>query len=260
MTLSSTLKTFAYILWREAIALRAVISGYTINAVISSPLMIFVLTKLMISMGASHDFVPIMVASEITSLALYLAWGGSADLAADLQHTRQCAYFTRLPIPSSLAMCRYAVSSTAKSFIVCVMVFIVSKIWMWKDLPFDRISFPKLILTTLLNCIIFGFVTILIGSRSKDLDSVSLLFIRFIIPLWLLVFFGSWQTLFKIVPIFGYIALFSPMTYVTDALRSSLIGPEGFINYWICLLVMVTTISALAFFGLRSMKKRLDYV
>ena len=260
MTFLQQARIFRNILWREAIALRANVGMFVLNAMVASPVFLFAFSIIMINMGTPKSFVPMMIASEVCSQALFLTWGSACGLGDDISGNRECSYFTRLPISANFAMIKYAVSSTAMSFLVGMSVMLTATTLLFNHVKIGCISIPKVLLGLIINGLLYGFIMIWVAARSRNMDQVSSTFMRILVPMWLIIFFSPWHILVKVLPAFGYIALISPTTYTTEAMRSAFLGPENFLNYWLCCGMSILFITIIAVCALRRLKRRLDYV
>ena len=49
-----------------------------------------------------------------------------------------------------------------------------------------------------------------------------------------------WRVMLLFSPLLGYLVLLNPLIYVTEGLRSSLIGGNYFLSFWICMPVLLT--------------------
>ena len=260
MTFLQQARIFRNILWREAIALRANVGMFAINAMVASPLFLVVFSKIMLRMGAENSFVPMMIASEICAQALFLTWGSTCGIVADITGNRECSYFTKLPISANFAMIKYAIASTAMSLLVGLSVMLTASTLLWSYVTISNISIPRVLFALLINGLMYGFIMIWVAARSKNMDQVSSTFMRVLVPMWLIIFFSPWYNLVSVIPAFGYIALLSPATYTTEAVRSAFLGPGNFLNYWLCCGMSIMFMIVIAFFALRKLKRRLEDV
>jgi hypothetical protein len=50
------------------------------------------------------------------------------------------------------------------------------------------------------------------------------------------------------------------MIYITEAVRCSLLGQEGYLNFWLCVLVIILFAGLSLYFGIRSLRSKLDFI
>jgi hypothetical protein len=50
------------------------------------------------------------------------------------------------------------------------------------------------------------------------------------------------------------------MIYTTEAVRVALLGQEGFINFWLCVLAILFFATLSLYFGIANLRKRLDFI
>jgi ABC-type polysaccharide/polyol phosphate export permease len=54
--------------------------------------------------------------------------------------------------------------------------------------------------------------------------------------------------------------LINPMIYITEAVRCALLGQEGYLNFWLCILVILLFAALSFYFGIKSLRKKLDFI
>ena len=70
----------------------------------------------------------------------------------------------------------------------------------------------------------------------------------------------SWQSLYMTSPVFAYIDLLNPVVYISEAYRSALIGPAGYLNFWFCVVMISLFGIVVGCVGIRRLKKRCDFI
>jgi ABC-type polysaccharide/polyol phosphate export permease len=70
----------------------------------------------------------------------------------------------------------------------------------------------------------------------------------------------SWMSLYSAIPVVAYIDLINPVIYVTEATRVALLGQEGYLSFWLCCGTLLLFSVGCAWYALKRMKKRLDFV
>lgn len=99
------------------------------------------------------------------------------------------------------------------------------------------------------------------ASIIANMSKFGSIWARYIFPMWFMGGFQfSWISLHKVAPIISYINLLNPMIYITEMVRISILGQEGYINFWFCL-IAITFFSVLCLaISIRNLKQRLDFV
>ena len=84
---------------------------------------------------------------------------------------------------------------------------------------------------------------------------------RFVYPLWFLGGFQySWQVLYDFSPLFAYVSLLNPVLYVMEGTRAAILGQEGSLNFWLCILMLIFFTLLCGWHALKQLKRQLDYI
>jgi ABC-type polysaccharide/polyol phosphate export permease len=145
--------------------------------------------------------------------------------------------------------------------IVTIMMLPVGKLLLLHQLDLTKISFFKLTLAIIAQGIFYASFVFFPAGLVTNISQMRTVWSRFIFPMWFLGGFQfSWTALHTIFPTVSYLLLFNPLIYITEAMRIALIGQEGFINFWLCMLALLFFSVLFLLLSLRVLKKRLDYV
>jgi ABC-type multidrug transport system permease subunit len=121
------------------------------------------------------------------------------------------------------------------------------------------ISWWKLFLTILVDSFFSGCFTFILLGFVKKPERVQSMFTRIMFPLW---FFGgfqfSWKVLYNLNPWLSYVNLLNPYIYSTEAARVSLLGPDGFLPFFLCIFVLLFAGALGGAYGYKRTKKYLD--
>jgi ABC-type polysaccharide/polyol phosphate export permease len=84
---------------------------------------------------------------------------------------------------------------------------------------------------------------------------------RITMPLWLVGGFQfSWYALADRYPLAGVLNLIDPMVYAYESMRGTVLGQEGYLNFYACILVLLLFSVLLMTHALLRFKRRLDFV
>jgi len=255
------LKTWWYLLamdlkiWKESIV------GKIIDLSIWIICTVFVFNYLMPSLNGDKNLGAFIIAGVAAAAGLFEVYPASFNLLADLEGDRIISYHLTLPLPPAFVFLRLACFYTINSIFLSAIVLPLCKIVCWNDFDLMHINWIQYALFVITSSIFFACFTIYVTSKTKDLMDVGAVWSRFIFPMW---FFGgfqfSWNTLQTFAPRLSYLALLNPMVYITEAARASILGPNGYFNFWLCMLVIIGCSLLFAWQGFTRMKKRLDFV
>lgn len=211
--------------------------------------------------GLASDFGVFQFAGLLAAVGLFELYGNVVDLVSDFQGNRVIQYAFTLPIPSWAAI----FSKTTYYFIIYVilalMIFPVGKICLWYQFDLVQISYFKLVLAIFFQAVFYACFVLFPSSIVNTMSQMSTVWSRYIFPMWFLGGFQfSWLALYKTVPLLAYVNLCNPMIYITEAMRIALLGQEGYMNFWLCLLAIGLFSLIFLYLSLKNLKKKLDYV
>lgn len=183
------------------------------------------------------------------------------DLVSDFEGDRVISFSLTLPIPSWLAI----VSKAGYYFIIytilSLMMLPIGKLCLWNQLDLAMIDYFKLILAIFVSSLFYASFALWVASIVANVGKMGQVWSRFIFPLWFLGGFQfSWMAIYKTIPSLAVVNLINPMIYITEAVRVALLGQEGFINFWLCLLAILFFVALSLYFGITNLRKRLDFI
>lgn len=240
---------------------RKVAVGKWIDMFIWISTITMVFAYIMPAFGLTRTYGVFMIASMCSTAGLFQTFAYVAELVADIEGDKIVSYHFTLPFNSWMVFLQQIICSTIKFMALGALVLPAGKLMLWNSFSLAQISYSKyLIIFTLSNIFyaILGLWTACFVQRLLRMDSV---WMRMIYPLWFLGCFQfSWLSLHKVAPILAYVDLLNPITYISEGTRAAVIGQQGSINFWICVVVLICFIGVGSFHSIARMKKRLDFV
>lgn len=212
--------------------------------------------------GLTSDFGVFQLGGLIAAAGLFeLGNSNVVDLVSDFEGDRVISYNLTLPIPSWLAI----VSKAGYYFIVYTILSLlmlpIGKLCLWNQLDLAIVHYPKLILSIFSLSLFYASFALWVASIVPNIAKMGQVWSRFIFPLWFLGGFQfSWMASYKTIPLLAIANLINPMIYITEAVRVTLLGQEGFINFWVCLIAILFFATLCMYMGVIRLKKRLDFV
>lgn len=212
--------------------------------------------------GLAADFGVFQLGGLIAAAGLFeMGNSNVVDLVSDFEGDRVISFNFTLPIPSWLAL----VSKAAYYFIIytilAVLMLPIGKLCLWNQFDLTSVHYPKLILAIFALSLFYACFALWIASIVPNMAKMGQVWTRFIFPMWFLGGFQfSWMASYKTVPSFALANLINPMIYITEAVRVALLGQEGFINFWLCLLAILFFAAVSLYLGITSLRKRLDFI
>jgi len=145
--------------------------------------------------------------------------------------------------------------------LLSVLLFPFGKLLLLKRFDLAAISYIRLIPIYISANLFYGFFAIWLCGILRGISNISTVFMRFINPLWMFgAYFYSWYSVYNFSHAIAYISLINPIVYIMEGMRAAALGQEGYLPYWICMLVIWGFILATATHGIFRLKKRLDCI
>lgn len=212
--------------------------------------------------GLAPNFDAFMLAGNIAAVGAFEAYSGVAKLISDIDSDKKIiSYELTLPMPSWLTFMHTIISLASQMFIMSFFMTFFGMLFLGSHLPLAQISFIGLLIILVINNIFYATWCILITSMVKDITVLESAWTRFVFPLWIFGGFQfSWAALHAVFPRASYIGLLNPILYITEGFRDAM-GIEGdFISLRLCLAALISFTMLFGWWGIKRLKKRLDYV
>jgi len=234
------------------------IKGKLIDASIWGALSLYVMTYLMPSCGLLN-FGPFQAPTIIIGVIGFEIYTQTFLLTMEIEKRSHLFYLFTLPIPRSIVFLQKTIFYTLNGAIIGLTMIPLTKLILLDQINFANLAWFKLITTIFASSFLFSGFLLIMVSIVKTTRNVDHVFMRVLFPLWFLGGFQfSWGMLHKIHPTLSYVALLSPYTYAHEAARSAMLGPNGFLPFWICTLVLFLGGIFLGIIGYYRLKKYID--
>lgn len=262
MQKASYFNTCKNLIATDLIVLKQMILDKFIDLSIWVALTMIVVAYIMPYFGLAINFGMFQLGGLIAAAGL-LEMGNSnaVELVSDFEGDRVISFNFTLPIPSWLALASKAGYYFITYTILSLLVLPIGKLCLWNQFDVTKIHFPKLIIAICALNLFYANFALWMASIVPNINKMGQVWMRFIFPLWFLGGFQfSWMASYKTIPLFAIINLINPMIYTTEAVRVALLGQEGFINFWLCLLAILFFAALSFYFGIANLRKRLDFI
>jgi hypothetical protein len=259
--LTASLKTASWLLWCD---IKILLKDWHNNVLDSLfwPLVLILSNGYVLpSMGMPASYGAFITVSMVVIMASFTAWSAANVLAADLESNRAIGYEITLPLPYWLVFGKTAVHFGVKAAIFNLIALLVGKLVLLDGFSFAQFSLGKFVFTYLLSCLFFGTFALWAALLAGNVSRFMHLELRIAGPLFFICGHSfSWYTLHTISPIMGKLMLLTPWIYAYEGLRSAILGPHEYLNYWICCSMLLFFTVLYGSWGLRLFKKQLDCV
>lgn len=188
-------------------------------------------------------------------------WSNSIKFISDIDGNKEITYFLTLPIPNWLVLLTQTISLSIQSMLKALIILPFGKLILMNNMNLSNISIWKYVLVFVIMDLFCNSMSLLIVSIVKSMNHIERIGIRILFPIWSL---GCsqfpWRVLNDLSTWFGYLALANPLTYAMEAMHAAIEGQTGYLNFNLCLLVMLASIFTFSIIGVMRLKKRLDFV
>lgn len=252
---------FKNLVHSDLLAFKEVFIDKLIDMGIWVVLTLVVMGYIMPYFGLKSDFGPVQLGGVVATVGLFELYGSVMYFVSDLEGNRIVNYSLTLPAQSWIALISKATYYAIIYVVLSLFMIPIGKLVLWNQLDMATISFSKLLLAIVCSNIFFACFTIWCSSIIKNLQNIGAVWARYIFPMWFMGGFQfSWLSLLSALPWVAYISLLNPMIYITECTRSAMLGPVGYMNYWICIGAILAFSFISLVVGIYNLKKRLDYV
>jgi len=238
-----------YVTWKELPAFLA--------QVILQPLfLLFVFGKVLGSLGYTrHGYADLLFPGLLALTAVITAMQTLAfPLVAEFGWTREIEDRLLAPMPTSFVAAEKVLFALLRA-LVATLVMIPVGVVILGHIPWRWSGLPLFVAGLLLGALVGAGFGLLLGTLVQP-QRINLLFSLVFTPL---LFTGCsqypWPSLARL-RWFQVITAANPMTYVSESLRGALVPSVPHLAWWICLPVLVGSISVLMTLGVRGFYRR----
>ena len=236
-----------------------------LKAILNSMIWLFcvvvVSNYIMSAMGIRTGYGIFILIGSIASVSLFRCIHSMPVLLNDVGHDGPISYYLSLPIKQYMIFVRYAISFALKAAIITLSVIFLTKLCMWQVFDFTNLSLLKYLIIFFITHIFIGFFTLFLTAYTPDMSYFENIWARIIFPMWFLGCYQfDWMTLYQQIPLFAYINLLNPLTYIIEANRVVFLGQAGYLNFWLCCVMLILFTFVAAYLGIYKFIKRLDCI
>jgi len=211
--------------------------------------------------GMAASMVGAVYLGSILNLFVQLGYALVLKIAFDLTSNRFVDYHLTLPLPKRWLFASYIVSHMLETAIVTIPLIFGGIVFLQQYIPFTNINFMGFI------CIfiaMLGFLStffLMLGYSLVLSWILNNIWPRILVPLWLFsAGLAPWKVVYAWWPNLGYVMLISPITYIAEGLRSTLLGGSGYLPWQWCILALILWTIVNLLLITNRIQKRLDPV
>lgn len=222
---------------------------------------LFVNAYLLPKFGIAPEFGMITFGGMLASAGIFEGYNSIITLVGDLSGDKITYYYATLPLPSWLMLSRMILSNACLYTLLALSFLPFGKLLLWSTFDLSLVNWFHFALIMVVANLFYGAFTLFTTSFIGGFYQMGSVWSRFIFPLWFLGgFCFSWQSLYQTSQPLAYVSLLNPIIYISEGYRSALMGPEGWLNFWLCLGATALFGIAAGWIGIRRLKRRCDFI
>jgi hypothetical protein len=213
------------------------------------------------SLGLPSDYGAFTAVSMVVIMGAYNAWAGSMIIAADLSGQKTITYDLTLPLPYWMVWLKNGLYLSIRTAAFNGIPIIIGKILLGNTFDLSNFSLCKFLIIHIIACLFFGMFALWSTVITKTAEGHSRLELRLIGPMFFLNgWAASWATLYAVSPAMGIAVRFLPWIYAYEGCRAAVLGQNGYLNFWLCvgMLILFTTLTIC--WSVWLFKKRMDCI
>lgn len=210
-------------------------------------------------LGLASNFALMIFSSCFVIFSFFDCVGFAGLTVMDIEGDRTIVHSIGAPMPSGLILAQIAISWALRMGLLNLLGIVIGKCLLWERLDLTQVYWGKFAVAYVSIYLMWGFFSLWLAALVRNLSNIGTIYVRVANPMFM---FGAymfpWATAYKVAPWIGYVLLLNPMVYANEALRSSIMGPSGFLpfSFALCALWCLTLFFALM--SIRLLKRRLD--
>lgn len=210
--------------------------------------------------GMAQEMGSFLLIGSIATTFFYLAIGMASDLVNDFSSLRFIDSQLVVPISSHRVLLLARVCSfVLYSVMLTLPILPIGKLLLGSRLDVTHFSLFKFVLIVPACGLFFGFFGLFLAAVIDSNRALSNVWRRIYTPMQL---FGCYWFSFKMGhEVFSwpaYFMLLNPVTLMTEGVRGAVFGQELYLNFWLCLGLLLVYITLLAMYSCARLRKRLD--
>lgn len=256
------LRVCAWLLWRDIRVIKKDFINNVLDAALLPISIVYISGYILPLLGLPQDYGSFTLIGLVVGMCFNATGTDSGNLVTDLEGPRTISYELSLPLPYWLVCIKIALSYAIKSAVANIWIFPIGYFLLGAThFDLSQLVISKALLMYIVMNLFFGFFSLLLGAWIKTMDGYGRFWIRWG---WQIYTIGgaqfSWQTLYQANALLATINLLNPLVYSFEGSRASILGQQGYINFWICIVATCMATLVCAFMAIRIFKQRLDCI
>lgn len=262
--MNRTLGTFLQFLRRDFFVYSKDLKRFIVNFGILRPLFFsFSFAYIQVNLvfkTQQPSFVTMFLIGNAMLIIMILSFTMAAKLLFDFEQERFIDYQITL-LPPRLVVLEQIFFYSLFTFLVMIPFFPLTKLLLRSNFSTVNASWLQAALILYIGSLCLSAYHFLVVTIMKDSNNIGSLWMRINIPMNILG--GFWVPLHIIqqaVPLLSYLVYLNPLIYLTEGLRSAILGSPEFLSVWICASALSLFALLFTFLGLYFFKKKTDHI
>lgn len=254
---------FKNLCWRDALVIKNKFFDELINCVTWPLSFAITFGYVLPALGRQDPFYGgFLLIGVVASTFFYLSMALGNDLVDDFCSQRCYEQKVIVPVASyKIILWQRVFMFAVHGTLLSLPIIPIGKLLLGDKLDLSHMSVGKVLLITPLTGVFFGFFALWLASWVSTGSAFYGMWRRLYTPLQLLgCYWFSFAMFTKAFPKMGYISLVVPLTYSTEGVRQAVFGTSDYINFWVCLAVLVCYTLSFGLYAIYKLKRRLDLV
>lgn len=211
--------------------------------------------------GLSSGFGIFQFAGVIGTAGLFEIYPSVVAMVLDFSSEQTILYYLTLPTKPWVVIASMVTGFAMQGIALCLWMIPLGKLIFFNQLNLANIAWFKLFISIIVANLFFSSLIPTISAITKHIGKIGNAWSRLIFPMWFLGGFQfSWNSIYGISKPIAYCLLLNPVTYVMEAMRVSILGQEGFLNWYLCMSALIFFFVCSSLYSYYQMKKLLDFV
>lgn len=252
---------FKALLQTRLLLAQQVIVDKMINLTIWATCSLFITGYIMQGFGLSSSFGMFQCAGVIATAGLFEIYPNVVSIVLDFEGPQSIYYYLTLPTNAITVISSMICGFATQGIMLSLWMVPLGKLLFFNQFNLAEVSWIKLIIIIVLSNLFFSSIVPALAGQLGNIDNIGNAWSRFIFPLWFLGGFQfSWASMYDVSKLFAYVMLANPTTYVMEGTRACILGQTGFIDWYICVGMIIFFSCITWTLSYYNMKKRLDFV
>jgi ABC-2 type transport system permease protein len=249
-------RAFVAVLWRDIFVTGRELPIFLAQVVIQPLFLLFVFGKILTELGYARSGYAQLLFPGVVSLTIVLTALQSTALPLVIEFSFSKEIEDRLlaPMPVSLVAIEKEIFAAMRALVAGAVMFPIG-LWILGAIPTHASGVGSLVLFMILGSLVGGAMGMTMGTLVPP-NRIQIMFALILTPL---LFTGAvqypWPSLSHL-RWFQIIALFNPMTYVSEGLRGAMVPQVPHMQPWICVVALLASIALFTAIGVRGFLRR----